>query len=142
VAEGRGLETILLVEDEPLVLRMAARALEMQGHAVLKASSPAEAMRLAANGDRPIDLLLTDVVMPAMNGRDLALAIIGRHPRIKVIFMSGYSADLVRGQRATLGDSHFIGKPFTLAGLAGLAGKVRAVLDQVDASLTGSRQAP
>ena len=134
--EGRGLETILLVEDEPLVLRMAARALEMQGYSVLRASSPADAVRLAAESERVIDLLLTDVVMPAMNGRDLALAIIQRHPRIKVLFMSGYSADLVRGQREMLGASHFIGKPFTLADLAQ---KVRAVLDPADGALTGPR---
>ena len=126
----------MLVEDEPLVLRMAARALEMQGYSVLRASSPADAVRLAAESERVIDLLLTDVVMPAMNGRDLALAIIQRHPRIKVLFMSGYSADLVRGQREMLGASHFIGKPFTLADLAQ---KVRAVLDPADGALTGSR---
>ncbi len=125
-SDGSGRETVLIVEDEPMLLRMAARSLEVHGYDVLRAASPAEAVRVAADHDKRIHLLLTDVVMPTMNGRDLATAIKVRRPKIKVLFMSGYSPDTGRGQSELPSDAHFIGKPFSVAELAET---VREVLD-------------
>jgi two-component system cell cycle sensor histidine kinase/response regulator CckA len=135
-SDGSGRETVLIVEDEPMLLRMAARSLEVHGYEVLRAASPAEAVRMAADHDKKIHLLLTDIVMPTMNGRDLAVAIKSTRPKIKVLFMSGYSPDMGRGQRELPGNAQFIGKPFSVGELAE---KVRAVLDQdgvVDNSLS------
>jgi two-component system cell cycle sensor histidine kinase/response regulator CckA len=125
-SDGSGRETVLIVEDEPMLLRMAARSLEVHGYDVLRAQSPAEAVKMSTDHSEKIHLLLTDVVMPAMNGRDLATAIKARRPKIQVLFMSGYSPDTGRGQSEIPPDAHFIGKPFTVAELAE---KVREVLD-------------
>jgi signal transduction histidine kinase/ActR/RegA family two-component response regulator len=137
-AGAGGRETILIVEDEPMLLRMAARGLEMQGYAILRAKSPAEAVQLAGEREGAIDLLLTDIVMPMMNGRDLALTIMKRRPSIKVIFMSGYTSDVGRDSFESLGESHFIGKPFTLAALSE---KVRSVLDEATTASTKPERA-
>jgi signal transduction histidine kinase/ActR/RegA family two-component response regulator len=125
-AASGGRETILLVEDEPMLLRMTTRALEIQGYTVLSARSPADALHIESGRSGVIDLLLTDIVMPGMNGRDLAQLIVERRAGINVLFMSGYSADATRGKHGPLEDSHFLPKPFTLTELAS---KVRSVLD-------------
>jgi signal transduction histidine kinase/CheY-like chemotaxis protein len=125
-SDGSGRETVLIVEDEPMLLRMAARSLEVHGYDVLRAASPSEAVRMAADHGKKIHLLLTDVVMPAMNGRDLAAAIRATRPKIRVLFMSGYSPDTGRGQSELPGDAKFIGKPFSVAEFAE---KVRETLD-------------
>ena len=121
-----GLETILLVEDEPAILDIAGEILKRLGYTVLAADSPDEALRLAREHEGAITLLLTDVVMPEMNGRDLAQKLVYLYPHLKRLFMSGYTADII-AQSGVLDEGvHFIQKPFSLTGLAA---KVREVLD-------------
>jgi nitrogen-specific signal transduction histidine kinase/ActR/RegA family two-component response regulator len=122
----RGQETILLVEDEPAILSMTAMMLEKQGYTVLKAGTPGEASRLAREHIGEIHLLMTDVIMPEMNGRNLARNILTIYPRIKRLFMSGYTADVIAHHDALDDGVHFIQKPFSLPAMAAL---VREVLD-------------
>jgi CheY-like chemotaxis protein len=111
-------ETILLVEDEPAVLRLTASMLERLGYTVVAAGSPGEAIRLAAQHAGPLHVLMTDIVMPEMNGRDLARRILTLYPDITRVFMSGYTADLI-ADRGVLDEAvHFIQKPFTRHDLA------------------------
>ena len=86
-----GTETLLLVEDEAAVRASARRLLERHGYTVLEARHGADALRIVESGDRPIDLVLTDLVMPEMGGRELVERLRARHPALKVLFMSGYS---------------------------------------------------
>ncbi len=120
-----GRETILLVEDEPAILNLVAQMLETQGYAVLKAASPGEALRLA-HEQAEIRLLVTDTVMPEMNGRDLAKILQASYPHLECLFMSGYTADVIAHHGVLEDGVHFIQKPFTLPNLAA---KVREVLD-------------
>jgi two-component system, cell cycle sensor histidine kinase and response regulator CckA len=114
------------VEDEPAILGIAGEILKRLGYTVLAADSPDEALRLARDHAGVITLLLTDVVMPEMNGRDLAKKLQSLYPHLKRLFMSGYTADII-AQNGVLDEGvHFIQKPFTLAGLAA---KVREALD-------------
>jgi len=119
-------ETVLLVEDEPGILELATEMLEGQGYTVLDAGTPEEALRLAREHAGEIHLLMTDVVMPAMNGRDLVTQVATVRPRVKSLFMSGYTADVIAGRGVLAADVHFIQKPFTRQALAV---KVRQVLD-------------
>lgn len=121
----RGNEVILLVEDEPTILEMTSIMLENLGYTVLTAVTPGEAIRLAGERSSTIDLLLTDVVMPGMNGRDLAQNMTHFHPGIKHLFMSGYTADIIAHQDVLDEGVNFIQKPFSAKGLAE---KVREVL--------------
>ncbi len=121
-----GSETILLVEDEPAILRMAAMMLERLGYAVITAQTPGEAIRLAREHGGPIDLLMTDVVMPEMNGRDLAKNLLSIHPDIKRLFMSGYTANVIAHHGVLDEGVHFIQKPFSLKDLGE---KLRVVLE-------------
>jgi PAS domain S-box-containing protein len=121
----RGNEIILLVEDEPSILEMTSEMLENLGYTVLTAVTPGEAIRLAGEHTSQIDLLLTDVVMPGMNGRDLAQNMMHFHPGIKHLFMSGYTADVIAHQDVLDEGVNFIQKPFSEKGLAE---KVREVL--------------
>ena len=121
-----GQETILLVEDEPAILRLSARVLEAQGYAVLSANSPAEAIRLATEHTGDIHLLLTDVVMPGMNGRDLAARLVLLRPRIKYLFMSGHTAGVIAERGMLARGAALIEKPFSTRALAA---RVREVLD-------------
>ena len=125
-SEG-GTETVLLVEDEPVILGLAARMLRRQGYRVLAAPSPADALRLAELHDGPIDLLVTDVVMPGSNGRDLAEAVARLRPGIRELFMSGYTADVIANHGVLDGGTAFLQKPFTPRQLASA---VREVLDR------------
>ena len=116
---GRG-ETILLVEDESAILNMGRRMLEILGYRVLTAANPAQALELMANDGLNVNLLITDVVMPGMNGRELAQALRKSQPSLRILFMSGYTADAI-AHRAVLDEGvHFVGKPFSLHAL-GLA---------------------
>ncbi len=90
-----GNETILLVEDEPSILRMTRMMLERSGYKILAASTPGEAVSIAREHTDKIHLLMTDVVMPEMNGRDLAKKILSLHPNLKRLFMSGYTANVI-----------------------------------------------
>ncbi len=121
-----GCETILLVEDEPGILKMAAVMLERRGYTVLAAAAAGEALHLAETHAARIDLLMTDVVMPDMNGRELAETLLARHPKLKVLFMSGYTADVIAHHGILDEGVHYIQKPFSTRQVAE---KVREVLD-------------
>ena len=123
---AQGKETILVVEDEPAILRLTATVLEGQGYRVLSANGPAAAIRLAQEHEGELHLLLSDVVMPEMNGRDLARALVLRHPRLKVVFMSGFSADVLAAPDAQDRPRGFLQKPFSVEELTAT---VRACLD-------------
>jgi PAS domain S-box-containing protein len=122
----RGDETVLLVEDEPTILGMAALMLEGQGYTVLTAGSAAEATRLFREHNGTIHLLMTDVVMPDMNGRDLAKELQSLDYHLNCLFMSGYTANVIAHHGVLDEGVHFIQKPFSLSTLAV---KVREVLD-------------
>jgi signal transduction histidine kinase/CheY-like chemotaxis protein len=111
-------ETVLLVEDEAAILRLGRTMLERLGYEVLAAATPGEALRLAEQHAGRIDLLVTDVVMPEMNGRRLAERIGALVPDLKCLYMSGYTADVIADQGVLTEGIHFIQKPFTINGLA------------------------
>jgi CheY-like chemotaxis protein len=121
-----GSETILLVEDEPTILTMAAAILEGQGYRVIPAGNAGEAIRLFKEQAGRIHLLMSDVIMPEMNGRDLYNELQLINPQLKCLFMSGYTNDVI-APHGVLGETvNFIQKPFSLHDLAK---KVRDVLD-------------
>jgi CheY-like chemotaxis protein len=122
----RGAETILIVEDEAAVRRMAARALAGQGYTILEAENGAEALELLARTTGPVDLVLTDVVMPRLNGRELGERLAAERPELPVLFMSGYTDDDIVRRGMLYPDSPFLQKPFMPADLSR---KVREVLD-------------
>lgn len=123
---GRG-EALLLVEDEPTLLESTGKMLEMQGYHVLSANTPEEAIRLAKEYTGTISLLMTDVVMPGMNGRELSDKILLIRPEMKTLFMSGYTANVIAHHGVLDEGVHFIQKPFSLKDLAA---KVGSVLEQ------------
>ncbi|MDQ5986910.1 MAG: Sensor histidine kinase RcsC [Syntrophus sp. SKADARSKE-3] len=123
----RGEETVLLVEDEPAILNLSKRMLEKQGYNVLAAGTPGEAIHMAEEHSGDIQLLMTDVVMPEMNGRDLAMKLLSVYPNLKRLFMSGYTADVIVHHGVLDDGVHFIQKPFSLKDLSA---KVREALDQ------------
>ncbi len=121
-----GDETILLVEDDKEVRMLAVRILKTQGYRVLEASEGREALRALKGYDGLINLLLTDVVMPEMSGRELANRLIPFHPKMKVLYMSGYTDSAIVHHGILDKGVNYIQKPFTVDGLAR---KVRGVLD-------------
>jgi CheY-like chemotaxis protein len=125
-APRKGTESILLVEDEDRVRAMSKTALELFGYKVLEARGGEEALQACAIHVGPIDLLITDVVMPGMSGRQVAEAVAAQRPGVKVIYCSGYTDDAVVRHGVLTADAAFLQKPFTVAALAN---KVRAVLD-------------
>lgn len=125
-AVPRGTETILLVEDEPAILKFTKKRLEAQGYTIIAAPTPEHAIALAQRHHGEIDLLLTDVIMPEMNGRTLANSVSLIHPRIKCLFMSGYPASVVADHGVLDSSVNFIEKPFAFGRLAEA---VRAALD-------------
>jgi two-component system cell cycle sensor histidine kinase/response regulator CckA len=124
---ARGRETILLVEDEANLRELTARLLTDLGYRVLSAPSPLEALALCEDPSGPIDLLLTDVVMPEMNGRQLADRIRARCATTRVLFMSGYTQDAVAERGVSTAGMPFLAKPFSLAALSS---RVREVLER------------
>lgn len=124
-----GHETILLVEDEPAILKMALIMLRRLGYKVMAASNPSEAIRLVEKFDGEIHLLMTDIVMPEMNGRDLAERIMTIKKGMRCLFMSGYSSDIITNQGKLVEGTHFIQKPFSRKKLAI---KLRQVLSPVE----------
>jgi CheY-like chemotaxis protein len=118
-------ETILLVEDEPAVRRLALHVLRMQGYAVLEAADGAEGLRLAEAHAGPIHLLVADVIMPGMGGGTLAEKLVARRPGLKVLFTSGYPEDAVARHGIPQDRLVFLQKPFTPTALAQ---RVREVL--------------
>ncbi len=108
-----GGETILLVEDDPALRKMAAEVLRDTGYKVLTAPCGDDAMHVAAEHQGPLDVLLTDVVMPGMTGRELADQIVARYPRTRVLYMSGYTDDAI-GNHGLQGQTlRVLQKPFT-----------------------------
>jgi PAS domain S-box-containing protein len=126
-ADQKGTETILLVEDEEAVRDLARSILADQGYAVLVAGSAAAAEELAAKSSREIHLLLTDVVMPGLSGRELARRVTASHPRTRVLFMSGYTDNVIASGGVLEAGVAFLQKPFTPRALTQ---KVREVLDR------------
>jgi PAS domain S-box-containing protein len=114
----QGSETVLVVEDEIPMLEMTRMMLEELGYRVLTAAKPSEAIRIAENGEPHIDLLMTDVVMPEMNGRQLSEEIDALQPGTKCLFMSGYTNDVIAHHGVLEDGVHFIQKPFSLQSLA------------------------
>jgi two-component system cell cycle sensor histidine kinase/response regulator CckA len=123
-----GSETVLLVEDEDAVRTLAKQVLKRYGYNVLDAEGGEAACRIAAQ--HHIDVLVTDVVMPHMNGRELATTLRARIDDLKVVFMSGYTGEAA-ALESSMDGAVFLPKPFTAAGLAGA---VRKLLDEVNAS--------
>ncbi|MCX6545987.1 MAG: ATP-binding protein [Acidobacteria bacterium] len=121
----RGDETILVVEDEPALLKLTTLMLKRQGYTVLVARSPGEAIRLATDYAGQIHLLLTDVVLPEMNGWDLAAHVLSVYPDIQRLFMSGYTSDVVTQHGVLDHGVYFIQKPFSREDLGA---KVREAL--------------
>ncbi|MBU1155488.1 MAG: response regulator, partial [Proteobacteria bacterium] len=124
--QGRG-ETILLVEDDLPIIKLAKKTLQGLGYKVLAARTPFEAMALAEQHPGGIDLLLTDVIMPQMNGRDLALRLQTLFPKLKCVFMSGYTANVIAHHGVLDQGVHFIQKPFYKKDMAKM---VRKALDE------------
>jgi two-component system cell cycle sensor histidine kinase/response regulator CckA len=122
-----GVETILLVEDDPQVRTLAKAVLVRKGYIVIDASDAEDALRLAAQQTGPLDLLLTDVMMPGMNGRLLVEKMSERYPGLRVLYMSGYTDDAIVQYGVVTSGVAFLQKPFTPAALARA---VREVLDQ------------
>lgn len=124
---AKGNETVLLVEDEESVLRLGTVVLERFGYKVLTACTPGEALAIAGRYEGSIHLLVTDVVMPVMNGKELMGRIEKIKPHIKTLFMSGYTGNVIVHRGILEGDVHFLQKPFSVNSLAA---KVREVLDK------------
>ena len=123
----RGTETVLLVEDNEELRKMLRGILTRQGYSLLMAANGAEALNILADYGRPLHLLLTDVVMPGMNGKELYKKCAATHPRLKVLFMSGYTNNIIGSHGVLDRGVDFIQKPFS--NLA-MAQKVREVLDK------------
>ena len=132
----RGSETIVLVDDDEGVRAVARRILQRAGYTVLSAPDGVEAMRLISESGGRIDLLVTDVVMPGLGGRDLVAHVRDTYPDLRVLFVSGYTEEGVRRHGVLDVESAFLEKPFTAERLAQ---KVREVLDTPRASPRGQR---
>jgi two-component system cell cycle sensor histidine kinase/response regulator CckA len=121
-----GAETILIVEDEDLVRALTRQVLEECGYEIIEARNGVEALSIFEHQDCKIDLLMTDVVMPQMGGRELAEKLAQMHPDLRVLFTSGYTDDAIIRHDVIEADTNFIQKPFTFDALAH---KVRESLD-------------
>ncbi len=122
-----GHETILLVEDEPTIMKMTATMLQRLGYSVKAAGTPTEAIKLVEEFGGEIHLLITDLVMPEMNGKDLSKKILTDQPDMRVLFMSGYTANVI-AHRGVLDDGvNFLQKPFSKKDLVV---KIRSILDK------------
>jgi signal transduction histidine kinase/ActR/RegA family two-component response regulator len=139
-AAGKGTETILLVEDEDAVRRLVRDVLRFGGYTVLEAPGGGQALDVAGRHEGPIHLLLTDVVMGGMSGRELAERLRAARPDTRVLYMSGYTEDAIIRHGVQAAQTSFIGKPFSPAALAA---KVREVLSASaeDAGRTASAEA-
>jgi two-component system cell cycle sensor histidine kinase/response regulator CckA len=120
------METILIVDDEPEIRSLARDILEPKGYAVLEALDGAEALQIAGRHPGPIHLVLTDVLMPNLNGPDMAERLKPMRPDAKVVFMSGYTSEVMGQYGVVRSSAPFVAKPFSPDGLAR---KLREVLD-------------
>jgi CheY-like chemotaxis protein len=124
----QGSETVLVVEDEEAVRMLVCRVLESNGYRVLEARHGAEALVVCDEHKEPIHLLMTDVIMPEMGGRQLAERVSDQRPETKILFMSGYTDNAILHHGVLKSGTNFLQKPFTPATVLR---KVRAVLDGV-----------
>jgi len=124
--ERRGSETVLLCEDEPWIRKLVVTMLNRQGYRVIECQSPEEALEVASGGGA-IDLLLTDIVMPGINGFDLAQRVRAVRPAIRTLYMSGYADSQTSGGWVIDPDVPFLAKPFTAQTLSE---KVREALEK------------
>jgi CheY-like chemotaxis protein len=120
-----GIETVLLVEDEKSLLKFTRMLLEELGYTVLSSDSPIAAIQIAKECNKKIHLLITDVVMPEMSGRDLCMQVQTSQPNLKCLFMSGYTADVIAHHGVLDEGVQFLQKPFSREALAT---KIRDVL--------------
>jgi DNA-binding NtrC family response regulator len=125
--DDRRSKTILIVDDEPKILSLLKVILEKKGYNVITASKPAQALQVVDLHRESIGLLLTDVLMPEMNGQELSELVKAIIPDIKVIFISGYTADIIAEQDSVSEGVNFIRKPFSL----------RELYSTISASLKG-----
>jgi len=125
----RGNETILYVEDEESILKIGRPILEEHGYTVIATHDPLEALALAEQHPDPIDLLITDVVMPGMSGKDLNTQLTARHPSLKTLYVSGYTDDIIAKRGVLEKGIDFLNKPYSVTGLAA---KVREILDRAE----------
>jgi PAS domain S-box-containing protein len=123
----RGKETVLLVEDEAPILALVESVLEHYGYQVLAAKSPKEALKMVQDHPGPIHLIITDVVMPEMNGKDLRDKLAKFRPQVRIIFMSGYTANVIAHHGILDENIDFLQKPFSIKTLLQM---VRSVLDR------------
>jgi nitrogen-specific signal transduction histidine kinase len=119
-----GHQTILLVEDQPAILKLCKSMLERNGYAVLTADTPSEAFSRVQNYNGTIDLLLTDVIMPEMNGSELSKQLLAVRPDLKTLFMSGYTDDVITHNTLLDNVVNFIQKPFTMKSLIAIVYKI------------------
>ncbi len=126
-ARPRGDETVLVVEDDEIVRRLVSQVLKKSGYVVLEASGPEHALQIAEERAEPIPLMITDVVMPGMSGRQLATRLAPSRPQMRVLYISGYTDDSVVRHGLLDPTMNFLQKPFTPSALAR---KVREVLDR------------
>ena len=131
-----GTETVLVVEDEATILDLIKSVLEHNGYTVLTAQKPSQALEQALGHPGDIHLLITDVVMPEMNGKELKERLIQVRPAIKVLYMSGYTSNVIMHRGVLENNVHFMQKPFSIRGLTD---KVRSVLDQPDSAASPYR---
>jgi DNA-binding NtrC family response regulator len=132
----RGTETILLVEDDPQLRQLSSSVLAHCGYNVLTASTPEEGLAVCKSNQKAIRLLVTDVVMPRMNGRQLAEQVAKISPGIRTLYISGYTDNAIVHYGVLDSGLWFLPKPFTLSALVA---KVREVLDSVTDSAPSSR---
>ena len=123
---AQDIETILLVEDDEVVRKLVSEVLDNEGYRLLEAANGVAALSICAQYEERIHLLLTDVIMPEMSGRALADRLVPQHPEMKVLFMSGYTDDVIADHGVLDAGTAFIQKPFAPDVLAR---KVRDVLD-------------
>jgi CheY-like chemotaxis protein len=121
---ARGSETVLLVEDLDAVRGVLRKILERNGFEVISAESGAKAIESARTLDRPVDLLVTDIVMPGMNGRELSRELVALYPGLRVVYMSGHTQDAALRKETEAGRIDFLQKPFSAAALVDTARKV------------------
>ncbi len=122
---GRG--TILVVEDEPMVRKLANEILSSQGYTIIPASGPEQALEQLVNYTGPLDLLLTDIIMPGLNGKELYQRLVEQRPLLRVLYMSGYSEDIIAHHGVLDPNIQLLAKPFAVKALLK---KVREVLEQ------------
>lgn len=115
IAAGNG--TILLVEDDENVRRMATQMLKILGYTVFAATSPQDALAICKEADQPLDCVVTDVIMPGMSGRELVAQLSTLRPGIKALYMSGYTSDVIAHHGVLDEGVFFIQKPFDMNGI-------------------------